>query len=229
MRHGDDHLQLRGMARLVTLGVLSCASGLMGGCALGQLAGGMAASAERTGTKDVKAKYAGLDGKSFAVVVAADRAIQVDHPGEVILLTREIARRLSEETEASGWVPPDKVLAFQSRRPGWVAMSPAALAKELGVERLVFVDLSEFALHEPGNPHVWAGAAAGSISVIEADGEFPDESAFKESIRVSFPDSDGLGPQQVEECGLHSASDSSTVPHGCSTTTKSRTPSSIDA
>lgn len=166
----------------------------LGGC---QIVGAMAGSERLHGSHDVKAKYSGLAGKNFAVVVAADRAIQSDFPAIVPITTREMTTRLAENTAAKGYLPADEVLKYQARHPGWVAKGPADLAKELGVERVVYVDLSDFALTDPGNPYVYNGVAAGNIHVVEADGPTPGEFAFSEPVRVKFPDFDGLSPSQL--------------------------------
>jgi hypothetical protein len=159
-----------------------------------QIVGAMAASAHRSGSHEVKAKYRGLEDKTFAVVVSADRSIQADHPDIVITLTREISRRLAADAGASGYVPPNEVLAFQFQRPNWVAMTPQQLAEEFGVQRLVYLDLAEYRLTDPGNPYVWKGVAIGSVSVTEADGSMPSLFAFRESIRVTYPDAEGVSP-----------------------------------
>lgn len=159
-----------------------------------QIVGAMAASHHRQSSHEVKAKYRGLADKTFAVVVSADRSIQADHPDIVVTLTRGIARRLAEETGASGYVPANEVLAFQYQRPNWVAMTPLQLAEEFGVQRLVFVDLAEYRLTDPGNPYVWKGVAIGTVSVTEADGSMPSIFTFRESIRVGYPDLEGVSP-----------------------------------
>jgi hypothetical protein len=176
--------------------VVSCFA--LSGCSgLGQLVGGMAASAERTGEKTVKAKYTGLESKTFAVVVSADRSIQADFPNIVPLMTREMTRRLSENCGASGVLPADEVLRFQYQRPGWIAMSPKDLAKALDVSRLVFVELTDYSLNDPGNPYIWRGNAAATVRVLEADGKLSSDFSFRQPLRVSFPDSEGLGPAQI--------------------------------
>lgn len=178
--------------------VASSALLFVGGCAIGQLVGGMAASAHRAGSTTIKAKYSGLVDKNFAVVIAADRAIQADFPDLVPLLTREVTRRLSENAGASGVVPADEVLKFQFQRPGWVAMPLEELAKELDVDRLVYIDLRDFALTEPGNTYIYSGVASGVVNVVETGlGIASDNFAFTESIRVRFPDSQGMSPLQI--------------------------------
>lgn len=166
----------------------------LGGCVFGALA----ESYKRTGTRSIGAKYAGLTGKSFAVVVAADRVIQADYPDLVAQLTVTISERLKERASASGYVPGVRVLEYQYSNPRWVTMTLDELAREVGpVERLVFIDLQEYRLHDAGNQYLWNGVASGFVGVTEADGPIPDEYAYSEAINVSYPDTEGLGPEQI--------------------------------
>jgi len=141
-----------------------------------------------------KAEYTGLDGKDFAVMIAADRAIQAQVPSVVPLLTLKISNRLRDETEATGFIMPGDVLRYQYVNPSWSARAYGDLAEELGVDRLIIIDLQEFRLNDPGNPHLWEGTAAGTVAVIERDATQPDDIAFQKTIRVNFPDQRGLGP-----------------------------------
>lgn len=167
------------------------------GCQIGALIGGMASSAERSGSRDVKAKSRDLTGKTFAVIVAADRSIQAEHSDAVVLITRDMTLRLSDHAGASGVLPADEVLAFQYQRPGWVAMSIPDLVKELAVERLVFVDVAEFALNDPGNAYEWNGVAAGTISVYSDQSKSLGAPLFREKVRVTFPDNKGQSPESL--------------------------------
>lgn len=190
--------------RLALAGLLALPIGL-GGCVVGELVGGMIQSERRNSTKTVEAEYTGLAGKNFAVVVSADRVIQADHPEVIVRLTNEIGNRLAKEAGASGFVPGASVLQFQYSNPRWVAMTMGELAQALGVERLVYVDLVEYRLNDPGNSYLWQGVAAGQVGVVEADSSFPDEFAFQKQIKVGFPDQDGLGPADFPRTAVNTA------------------------
>lgn len=185
--------------RVRLTGVLVLAMALMSvsGCAIGNLIGGMAASAERAGSTVKKPKYTGLTGKNFAVIVSADRSVQADFPALVTLVTVEMTRRLSENADAAGMLPAGEVLRYQSVKPSWVARPLDQLAKDLEVERLVYVDIQSFALTEPGNPYLYSGVASGTVNVIEADSATPSVFAFTEAVRVTYPDQTGTSEQQM--------------------------------
>lgn len=199
----SNHKPVRGgarvLGRVLVSGVILLAGLQLSGCMVGALVGGMAASAERSGSKTVEAEYTGLDGKSFAVVVAADRTVTGDYPDIVPLITREVTRRLAEGTSASAMVPAEDILRFQYQRPGWVAMSPRELAKQLEVDRLVFVDLHDYTLTEPGNKYIWAGNASGVVNVLEVEKKASgaSEFAWKTPVRVKFPDNEGTSTYEM--------------------------------
>jgi hypothetical protein len=80
------------------------------------------------------------------------------------------------------------------------------LGKGLGnVERLVYVELNEYRLHDPGNPYEWDGVAAATISVLELDGATPDDFAFEKPITVKFPGKKGVDSSQLSSGAVTSA------------------------
>ncbi len=200
------HRNLVGLwAALSGIGGLG-ALGVLGGCNLvGGLAGGMVESYKRSSTHTIEAKHRGLEGKSFAVLVTADRVIQADYPEVVAKMTLELSERLAREANASGYVPGQLVLDFQFNHPRWVTMPMGQIAKELGVERIVYVDLLEYRLNDPGNQYIWQGVAAALVGVVHADSGLPDEFAFQEQVRVKFPDKDGLGPTDLPRAAVNTA------------------------
>lgn len=177
-------------------------AGSGGGCAVGALVGGMADSAHRAGSHDVEAEYTELQGRSFAAVVAADRATQARFSTLAAELTGRINTRIAEAAGASGWVPPDQIVAYLNNNPSWPAWPRDRLIEEFGVDRLIVIDLAEFRLYEVGNQHLWDGLAHGTVSVFEADSASPDFEAFAREIRVAFPDQPGYGPGELPEAAV---------------------------
>lgn len=178
------------------------------GCVAAALVGGMARSAQRQGSHEVYAEYEGLKGKTFAAVVATDRSIEAQYPG---LSARLMARINGMISEAHAAMPDgatagprvDRMLRVLYNHPEWPALPREDVAKLLGVERLIIVDLSVYRLNEPGNAHLWDGTAAGTVSVIEADSTVPSEAVFERAINVTFPDSTGYMVTDIARDVVH--------------------------
>lgn len=174
--------------------------GLLGltGCAV---VGAMAENYRRETTRTIAPEYTGLDGKTFAVLVHADRAIQGDHPVLIEYLSERITDRLSNPENvpaAAGVVPPAEVLRYCYDHPSWHLKTREEVGKALaGVQRLVVVEVYEYRLNDPGNRYVWDGLAAGTISVFHLDGPTPEMAAMEKTITVKFPDEMGQGPEQL--------------------------------
>ncbi len=168
----------------------------LSGCAAVGVVALAAKGVEETRPKKVAAEYLGLQGKSYAVVVAADRSIQAEYPALVTEVTARINDRLYEFSGASAYVPAQDLLRYLYDHPEWIAQPYSDLAKTLSVDRLVVVDLNEFRLHDPGNQYLWDGAAAGTVSVIEADSSLPDEFVYQRALGMKFPDVTGVDQSQ---------------------------------
>lgn len=177
----------------------------LAGCAVPALAGMMARSAQESGTRTVEADYTGLEGKSYAVVVSADRSIEASYPGVVAMLTQKINDRLHDSAGAIGWIASEDLLTYLYNNPRWIARPRSELAADLGVDRLVVVDLQEFHLYDPGNQYLWDGVAQGRVAVVEADSPVPDSFAYDTTVTVRFPDKSGSGPLEMPQALVSSA------------------------
>jgi len=114
-------------------------------------------------------------------------------------MTAQISARLVEHAGASGFVPPVALLDYQYRNPAWVTKSYERIATDLGVERLIWVDIYEYRLNEPGNAYLWEGVAAASVGVIEADSGLVEDFMYQKELNVGFPDDKGYGPVDLDE------------------------------
>jgi hypothetical protein len=166
------------------------------GCALAGFAAVAAKEARKNKTQKVEAEYKGLAGHTFAVIAAADRFTQADHPELVGTVMAEVTDRLREGTPHTGHIPADRMLRYLYDHPRWVAMPRARLAGELGVDCLVWIDILDYRLHEPGNIYEWDGVAAATVGVIDSSSPDPDEFVFEKTVRVAFPDKTNAGTEE---------------------------------
>lgn len=193
--------------RTIMVALALGSAGSLGGCIVGAAIGGMAESYQRSGTSNFQAEYADLAGHSFAVVVHADRGIQGDEPGLVTRLTSRVNDRIARNlmgTPGTAFIPSDRLLSVLYNNPQWPALPPSELGKMLGVERLVWIDLAEYRLNEPGNQYVWEGVAAGSVSVFDVNAPLADDPVFDRTLQVGFPDSSGFMRTEIPEAAVTS-------------------------
>jgi len=163
-----------------------------GGCAVGSLIGGMMQNAEYQKQIEVLPKYDDLEGRTVAIIVDADMATLYQFPDLVDKITGGVTMRIGRDVPNVSVLRPQDVLAWQWRTMQWNALTYGEIAEQLGVDRVVYIEIYEYRLNPPGNQWLWDGVAAARVSVIERDGFDPD--AFAETVDViaKFPDIEGV-------------------------------------
>ncbi len=160
---------------------------LLGGCEFG------AFIAPRERTYDVKAQYHGLEGKSVAVLVAADEHTLFRFPKAPEHTSKAVSGAIQGTVPGVRLADPRAILKFQRENPWWPTLHYSKIAEELGVQRLIVIDLSDYRTQEPGNAYIWRGVMSGNLAVMEADGSDPDEIAYTQDISVQFPEEGAVG------------------------------------
>lgn len=187
---------IAGLTCVVILGLSGCA-------AVGIVA--VAAQATQDLPRTVKAKYADLEGHSFAVVVNVPRHVQARHPVLRQALTFQICGRLEEHFSKAdleqpvSWIPPESVLEYLFNHPRWPYQPRGELLEDLGVDRLIFVEIDEYRLVEPGNRYVWDGLASGRVQVFAGEAPLPDEPVYEQAITVRFPDESNVTEEGMSD------------------------------
>jgi len=182
--------------------VLACAALLFALVVLSascQLAGGMAESFERTKIVEVPAVYYGLNDKRIAVMVDAPLDIQYEHPNAVPSLTELITLRISSHCKSSKLLPTRAVLGYQNQNVYWPTMDYHQLAKELGVERIVIIDLIEYRLFSPGNSYYWDGRIVSDINIFEAESPDSTSFGFTHRLTTTFPPVEAVSRSQATQ------------------------------
>jgi hypothetical protein len=72
------------------------------------------------------------------------------------------------------------------------------MADELGVERLIVIDINHMQLYERGNKHLWDGAIAGRLGVVEADSGGSDF-AYQRDLAIGYPDGSGYSTDELSK------------------------------
>ena len=172
---------------------------ILGGCQLFGAAGVIGQNIEREKKVEVLAEYDGLRDETIAVVVITDMVVMYEHPSVVPNLLVNLSRRIQQNVQGAKVLDPRVVLDWTHHTAGWQTMPYGQICDELGVDRLIWVDLFEFRLHPPGNRWQWQGAAGATIGVVELDGFDPDGFAETYDVASTFPDIPELGRESATE------------------------------
>lgn len=180
-----------GRGGLVCGTVLAAAGAMVSALSGCQLFGVLAKTYEDTGSKDVAPEYTGLNGKTFAVVVVVDPSLMPTNPGLTDYVLGKMTERLADpthDTGATGYLNAVDVARYTVQNPGWTAKAVTEIGKDLGVDTLIWVEITEYRFHEPGNPYVYDAIAGGTVGVFDLTSPTPTEFAFRKSISVTAPD-----------------------------------------
>ncbi len=162
------------------------------GCAIFNLAGAVGNEIERNKKIEVLAEYEGLENRTVAVIVHADPSILFSFPTATTTIAGNVAFRIQREVKGVSVLAPATVIQWQYQTPAWTTLPYGQIAEELGVERVVFIDMYEFRLNPPGNQYLWEGAAAANVGIIEREGIESDAFAATFDVKATFPTGDAL-------------------------------------
>lgn len=160
---------------------------------ISQAFGAAAYYAEKDKKIEVAAKYPGLENSTVAVIVQADMETLYEHPTVPANIVANISARLQTNVPGIKVRDPREVLAWQYQTPGWTTMPYGDIAKQLDVDRVIYIDLYEYRLNPFGNRWIWEGVAAANVGIIERDGIDPDVFADTHNVTAKFPNIEGLG------------------------------------
>jgi hypothetical protein len=179
---------------------------LVSGCAAGKLAGAMMAADEAQKKIEVKARYAGLQEKTCAVVVESDAFTIYQFPQVPEVISSGVTARLHRDVTGSRFLSPQAVIDWQFRTSQWNSLPYGELAEQLNVDRIILINLLEYRLHPPGDRFFWEGVCIARVGIIERGGLDPDTFAETFDISAKFPKETGVtvesAPQAAIERGL---------------------------
>ncbi len=183
--------------RSMTIGLAASGAMLISGCAVMNLVGAVGNEIERNKKIEVLAQYEGLENSTCAVVVHADASTFYEFPNVMLDVAGNVAFRIQTNVKGVSILAPATVVQWQYQTPAWTTLPYGQIAEELGVDRVVVIDIYEFRLNPPGNQYLWEGVAAANVGIVERDGLDPDAFAYTFDIRVSFPNQEGIGRESA--------------------------------
>ncbi len=147
---------------------------------------------------DVQPKYSDLASQSVGVMVWADRGIRIDWPTLQIDIAGAIQKKLADAQAGKKKlkqllgttfpVHPESIVRFQKDHPETEAEHITATAPKLGVTRLIYIELEDFATRSDMSVDLYRGQAKATVRVIEVDPAGQGKIGFELSnVMASFP------------------------------------------
>jgi len=148
---------------------------------------------------DVAGEYLGLADQRVAVMVAADGQMLNSYPDAPLNLCKALTSQIANHVPGVTTTIPEQVIKYQDANPYWMNMRYGELAKKMGVDKIVLIDLVEYQTHEPGNAYVWQGLITANIGVIDAHGQDPDNFVYYNTVSVRFPQASSVGVVDADD------------------------------
>jgi hypothetical protein len=188
-----------GCKRWRLVGSLVVAVALAAGCNLASmtyfLTTGLAEPKEEPG--ELKLAVAGKETKVAVVTYTSAKGtdfarLDVDLSG---MLVRKLQHYCKDNKENVTFISPSKVEEYKGNNPNWT-LKPAALGEKLGADKVIFLEVEQMSLYEPGSANqLYRGRA--NISVKLFDLRNPDEFRLDKTYSCEYPSS--RGPVSVDD------------------------------
>lgn len=144
-------------------------------------------------TVTYKAEYPGLQNKSVAVVVALSEVAAHRQPELALQVSRAISAKLAQNVPGIQITNPQQVIEFQKQNPTFLVTPVGDILARLKVQRVVYVDVSDFNLHEPGNAHEWRGLIEANVTVAADDAPSVNDPVYSRAVRGEYPEGGHTG------------------------------------
>lgn len=173
--------------RLAIMGMLCITLASLTACEAGRfLAYAIGGDGEKK--VQVKAQYPDMENKTFAVLVAADDYTTFTYPGASKAIAVGVSANIATSVTNAQPMDPAAIVDFQKKNPYWITVPYDQLIERLKVDRIIIIDLVEYALREPGNSHIWQGQLVANVGVAEAESADGNRLNFSTTVKSRYPD-----------------------------------------
>lgn len=131
--------------------------------------GWLAHAQERQIGREVAAQYQGLQDKSLAIVVYADPAILFEYPDARKEVSAFLAKKFHAAMPSVRMLDYNQVINWQNETMNWQALPEKDIGKHFGVDRVLYVELTDYGTRDPGAQDLLRGRIRAVARVFEAD------------------------------------------------------------
>lgn len=138
-------------------------------------------------TKDVPAEYPHLHDKEVCLVVWCDPDTLFEYPN----VRFEVSEYVAYAMKAAGikglsFVSNRQVTDLQAREPKWEKEPPGRLGAKFHADRVLTIELTQYTMREPDNPHLYRGHISANLRVYDCNS--PDARwQWQGSTEIAYP------------------------------------------
>lgn len=153
----------------------------------------------------VKPAYTGLLGHSVGIMVWADRGLRLDYPNVRLDIASGLQNKFHlAQTEGKSKdligttfpLHPESIVKYQETYPQIEDMDIIDVAPKIGVQRLIYIEVTDFSTRPDPSVELFRGNMIGSIKLIEISPDGKAKIAFTDdNVRAIYPknsDADGI-------------------------------------
>lgn len=129
----------------------------------------LATASERTMGKSVAAQYPGLADKSLAIVVYVPMANNFEFPQAREEISAYLTQQFRTSTPNIRLLDHRSVIAWQNDTAGWDALQVKTIGQHFATDRVLYIELLEYATREPGALNALRGYIHANVQVFETD------------------------------------------------------------
>jgi len=141
----------------------------------------------------------GLENQSTGVMVWADRGMRIDWPTIQLDLANTVQKKLTDFQKAnkreaktlagtSFPVLPASIVRYQKDHPEIEAMPITDVAPRLGVSRLIYVELEDFATRSDQSLQLFRGTGNATVKVVEIQDGQATVTFEQNNVQTAFPE-----------------------------------------
>jgi hypothetical protein len=154
-------------------------------------------------TKEVPAAYPYLRDKKVSVLVWADSETLFEYPWVQLEVSEHVAAAMQPNVSGISFVPNRQVVELQRREPDWDRSDPAVLGAQVGADRVLMIELTQYTTREPESPHLYRGRIAANVKVY--DTAYRNSApVFKAAVETVYPP-ESAGQWGTDDVGIRKA------------------------
>ncbi|MCJ7543828.1 MAG: hypothetical protein MUP47_04560 [Phycisphaerae bacterium] len=144
--------------------------------------------------KNVPAEFTGLDGHRVAIVIFADPRVQYEYPQARLTVASVIRAEMNARLKNVSVTDVAKVCQYQNDHVNWETLEKSELAKQFGVDYILYVTLVEYTTREVGSIDLYRGRITAECGLYQAGVSDPEGRVWHcDRLAVLYPETAPAG------------------------------------